>query len=279
MPRYNKDNVKGLKELLYNSYVHDAELENAEFDFKEDSIKITLFNPIFGAKINFTFLNIETSLTIKGDWQGERATIVSLTVEEDFSYLQKYLPNHGEYMDSQDDSFGTHKRFAIYVFKNVIAPSDALLDYYEDCNMEWAADIQVANTMLLKTMEDIKEENPSGFEIPSLYKDEGDREFAVRLLRETEKGSAQYKAMIEQKAENWDSERIAMVDFILMEMAIAEFMNFPSIPTKVTLNEYIEISKDYSTAKSRIFVNGILDRILAWLEADGKIKKAGRGLM
>ena len=128
-------------------------------------------------------------------------------------------------------------------------------------------------------MEDIKEENPSGFEIPSLYKDEGDREFAVRLLRETEKGSAQYKAMIEQKAENWDSERIAMVDFILMEMAIAEFMNFPSIPTKVTLNEYIEISKDYSTAKSRIFVNGILDRILAWLEADGKIKKAGRGLM
>ena len=77
-------------------------------------------------------------------------------------------------------------------------PSDAPLDYYEDCNMEWAADIQVANTMLLKTMEDIKEENPSGFEIPSLYKDEGDREFAVRLLRETEKGSAQYKAMIEQ---------------------------------------------------------------------------------
>ena len=70
MPRYNKDNVKGLKELLYNSYVHDAELENAEFDFKEDSIKITLFNPIFGAKINFTFLNIETALTIKGDWQG-----------------------------------------------------------------------------------------------------------------------------------------------------------------------------------------------------------------
>ena len=100
MPRYNKDNVKGLKELLYNSYVHDAELENEEFDFKEDSIKITLSNPIFGAKIDFTFLNIETALTIKGDWQGERATIVSLTVEEDFSYLQKYLTKHGEYMDS-----------------------------------------------------------------------------------------------------------------------------------------------------------------------------------
>lgn len=100
MPRYNKNNVKELKELLYNSYVHDAELGNAEFDFKEDSIKITLSNPIFGAKIDFTFLNIETALTIKGDWQGDRATIVSLTVEEDFSYLQKYLTKHGEYMDS-----------------------------------------------------------------------------------------------------------------------------------------------------------------------------------
>lgn len=188
-------------------------------------------------------------------------------------------PKYAEYMASPDDSFGTHKRFAIYVFKNIIAPSDALYDYYEDCNMEWASDIQIANTMLLKTMEDIKGENPSEFEIPSLYKDDSDREFAVRLLRETEKGSAEYKAMIEQKAENWDSERIAMVDFILMEMAISEFLNFPSIPTKVTLNEYIEISKDYSTSKSRIFVNGILDRILAQLEADGKIKKVGRGLM
>lgn len=188
-------------------------------------------------------------------------------------------PKYAEYMASQDGSFATHKRFAVYVFKNIIAPSDALYDYYEDCNMEWASDMQVANTMLLKTMEDIKEENPSEFEIPALYKDDSDREFAVHLLRETEKGSAQYKAMIEEKAENWDSERIAMVDFILMEMAVSEFLNFPGIPTKVTLNEYIEISKDYSTAKSRIFVNGILDRILSWLEADGKIKKAGRGLM
>ena len=100
MLRYDKNNADELKALLYNSCVHDAKLENAEHDFREDSIKIKLFNPIYGVEINFTFLNIEIALTTKGDWQGERATIVSLTVEEDLSYLQKCLPKHGEYMDS-----------------------------------------------------------------------------------------------------------------------------------------------------------------------------------
>ena len=100
MPRYDKNNADELKELLYNSCVHDAKLENVEHDFREDSIKIKLFNPIYGVKIDFTFLNIGISLTIKGDWHGDRATIISLTVEEDFSYLQKYLPNHSEYLDS-----------------------------------------------------------------------------------------------------------------------------------------------------------------------------------
>lgn len=100
MPRYDKNNADELKALLYNSCVHDAKLENAEHDFREDSIKIKLFNPISGVKINFTFLNIGIALTIKGDWHGERATIVSLTVEENFSYLQKYLPEHGKYLDS-----------------------------------------------------------------------------------------------------------------------------------------------------------------------------------
>ena len=100
MPRYGKNNADELKALLYNSCVHDAKLENAEHDFRKDSIKIKLFNPIYGVEISFTFLNIEIALTIKGDWQGDRATIVSLTVEEDLSYLQKYLPNHSEYLDS-----------------------------------------------------------------------------------------------------------------------------------------------------------------------------------
>ena len=99
MLRYNKNNIKELKEYLYNSYVHDAKLENIKYDCKEDSIKIELFNPIFNVKIDLTFLNIGTVLTIKGEWPGDRETIISLTVEEDFSYLQNYLLKHGEYME------------------------------------------------------------------------------------------------------------------------------------------------------------------------------------
>ena len=187
-------------------------------------------------------------------------------------------PQYRDYMDSGDNSFSAHKDFMLFVFRDIIAPDEALADFYEDYNMDWAADLQVANTMMLKTLENVKEGNPD-FSIPSLYKDSGDKEFARELLQKTLENGDTWRPLIEQKAENWDSERIALVDFILMEMAITEFMMFPSIPAKVTLNEYIEIAKDYSTPKSKVFVNGILDRVLEELTAQGKINKSGRGLM
>lgn len=90
MPRYNKNSVKELKAFLYNSYIHDANLENVEYNCKEDRIKIKLVNPIFGVQIDLIFLNIGLALVTKGDWPGDRATVLSLTVEEDFSYLQNH---------------------------------------------------------------------------------------------------------------------------------------------------------------------------------------------
>ena len=98
MPRFNKNNTKELKEFLYNSYCHDAKLKNVKYNCREDSIKIELFNPIFNVKIDLTFLNIGVALAIKGDWSGNRETIISLTVEEDFSYLQNYLLKYSEYI-------------------------------------------------------------------------------------------------------------------------------------------------------------------------------------
>lgn len=96
MPRFNKNNIEELKEFLYNSYAHDAKLGNVEYKCGEDTIKIELFNPIFNVRINLTFYNIEIAFAIKGNWCGSRETINSLTVEEDFSYLQNYLSNHSE---------------------------------------------------------------------------------------------------------------------------------------------------------------------------------------
>lgn len=98
MMRYNKNNTKELKEFLYNSYVHDAKLENIIYDCRDDNIKIELFNPVFAVKIVLIFLSIGITLTIKGEWSENRETIISLTAEEDFSYLQNYLLKQGEYM-------------------------------------------------------------------------------------------------------------------------------------------------------------------------------------
>ena len=99
MPRFNKNNIKELKEFLYNSYDHDAKLKNAKYDSGEDSLKIELFNPIFEVKITLTFHNIGIAFAVKGEWTGSRETIISLTVEEDFSYLQNYLLKHSDYME------------------------------------------------------------------------------------------------------------------------------------------------------------------------------------
>lgn len=99
MPTYDKNNINELRELLFNSYVHDAELENVEYNYKQGSIKIILYNPIFNAKMDLTFNDIVTALAIKGGWNGSRETIISLTAEEDFSYLQNYLHNYGEFIE------------------------------------------------------------------------------------------------------------------------------------------------------------------------------------
>ena len=100
MPRFNKSNIKELKDFLYNSYAHDAKLENVKYKSGEDSIKIELYNPIFEVKSDLTFRNIGIVLAFKGDWIGNRETILSLTVEEDFSYLQTYLTNYNECNDN-----------------------------------------------------------------------------------------------------------------------------------------------------------------------------------
>lgn len=99
MPTYDKNNINELREILFNSYVHDAELENVEYNYKQGSIKIILYNPIFNAKMYLTFNDIVTALAIKGGWNGSRETIISLTAEEDFSYLQNYLHNYGEFIE------------------------------------------------------------------------------------------------------------------------------------------------------------------------------------
>src|SRR5690606_23526690 len=136
-----------------------------------------------------------------------------------------------------------------------------------------------ACNMVLKTIKSL-ESAESELVIMDLYKDEEDEtEFTRDLLRKTISMDKENEALIDELTKNWELDRIAKMDIILMKMAITEFQIFKTIPTKVTLNEYIEISKFYSTPKSNGFINGVLDKAIIKLQGENKITKIGRGLL
>ncbi len=186
--------------------------------------------------------------------------------------------NYLDYMNSRSSSFQEDLDFIVSLFKEVIAPNEKLYEYIEDKNLTWLDDLPLVNTTILKLLRKTKPNSASAHFLPPLYKDEEDMTFAVELFTNTVLNSTLFSEEIAAKTKNWDSERIAALDSVLLKMAICEFQKFPSIPVKVTINEYLEIAKEYSTPKSSIFINGILDKIVGEYKTDGKLNKTGRGL-
>ena len=184
-----------------------------------------------------------------------------------------------EYMSTKTSTFKEDKNFILDLFKEIIAPNDKLYDYLEDKNLTWLDDLPTVNTFILKLLRKLKESSDPVSLTPKLYKDIDDKEYAITLFKKTLLNHSKLGEEISRKTNNWDSDRIASLDMILLKMAICELLHFPSIPTKVTINEYLEISKEYSTPKSSIFINGILDKLLKEYQNDGKLNKVGRGLM
>lgn len=182
------------------------------------------------------------------------------------------------YMNSEERSFEEDLEFASGLFKTDIANSDHLYHFFEEKSIHWLDDIDLACSMVLKTLKTFTPEGPN--EILPLFKDpEDEKEFIRVLLRKTIAKDKENLELIDDLTKNWDLDRIAKMDIILMKMAITELQEFNNIPKKVTLNEYIEISKFYSTPKSNGFINGILDKAVDRLEKENKISKVGRGLM
>ncbi|MBT8265266.1 MAG: transcription antitermination factor NusB [Bacteroidia bacterium] len=182
-------------------------------------------------------------------------------------------------MENTDDSYKADKAFLLDVFKNIVAPNDKLYDYLEDKNLTWIDDLPVVNTIIVKLIKKLEPDAPSKSILPNLYKDEEDKSFGIELLTKTILNLTSLNKIISEKTQNWDKDRIANVDLVLLQLAIIEFQKFPSIPVKVTINEYLEIAKEYSTPKSSVFINGILDKLIKEYEAKGTLNKAGRGLM
>ncbi|HIC33083.1 MAG TPA: transcription antitermination factor NusB [Flavobacteriaceae bacterium] len=196
--------------------------------------------------------------------------------------LYKEIKNsdlYKEYMSTKTSTFKEDKNFILDIFKEIIAPNDKLYDYLEDKNLTWLDDLPTVNTFILKLLRKLKETSDPVSLTPKLYKDIEDKEYAINLFKKTLLNQSKLGEEISGKTNNWDRDRIASLDMVLLKMAICELLHFPSIPTKVTINEYLEISKEYSTPKSSIFINGILDKLLKEYQNDGKLNKVGRGLM
>ncbi len=186
-----------------------------------------------------------------------------------------------EYMNSPDSSYENDKDVIIKIVKKIISESDSLHFYYEERNIYWADDFYTSNYLVIKTIKGFEEKQGELTPLPTLFKNnnEEDKDFLVNLFRKVILRSDEYFLLIEGKVKNWESDRLAVMDILLLKMALAELLEFPSIPVKVTLNEYIELSKMFSTPKSKVFINGVLDKMIADLRRKNEIKKMGRGLL
>ena len=192
------------------------------------------------------------------------------TIESDF---------YKEYMSDKNRSFIDDRKFVEKLFNKIILVAEDLYIVLEEQSIYWNDDVEFVVSMIVKTLKKFNELSDSDQRLMPMFKDQEDRDFAKDLIRKTIINQGELRELIKEHSRNWDVERIAFMDILVMQLAITEFLYFPSIPTKVSLNEYIELSKYYSTEKSRNFINGILDKTLKDLKKSDKINKAGRGLI
>ena len=183
------------------------------------------------------------------------------------------------YMKSENTSYDEDKKIVLYIYSELIAENEDLPQILEEMSIYWNDDMDYIISMIIKTIKSFKESDGAEKKLMSVFKNEEDKDFLIRLYRQSIINQEFSLKLIQETANNWDVERIAFLDTLIMQMAITEFIEFQSIPTKVTLNEYLDIAKYYSTEKSNSFINGILDKILITLRNENKIKKTGRGLI
>ncbi|MBN1158515.1 MAG: transcription antitermination factor NusB [Bacteroidales bacterium] len=198
----------------------------------------------------------------------------------------KKLHNHirmnayfSEYMEDPETGFEQDKNLVIEIYTHDIANFEGVYQILEEQSIYWNDEVEFVISMISKTIKGFREEDGDNAGLMPLFKNTEDRDFAKTLFRKTVMHRNEYSHLIESYTENWDVDRIAFIDFLILAMAITEAVEFTSIPTRVTINEYIEIAKYYSTEKSGIFINGLLDKIFRHLKEEQVIRKAGRGLI
>ena len=200
-------------------------------------------------------------------WKDETAYVKSLF--EDICQSEYYQ----EYMNAPTADYEADRELWRLLYKNIVMRDERIDAILEERSLYWNDDREIIDTFVLKTIKRFAENSTSKQELLPEFKDEEDRDYAVRLLRRTILNDEYYRSLIGQYVQNWEFERLAFMDVIIMQVAIAEILSFPQIPISVSINEYVEIAKVYSTPKSYGYVNGILDTVTRILKEEGKLLK------
>lgn len=289
-----KNLLKSLNKL-YELYIHQLSflIEIVEFAKKraeENKLKFfpteddlnpnTRFtdNPLINQLANNRDLERYVN-AYKINWSSEeemiRKALVKIRESRDFQ----------AYMSNPNNTYQDDKDIFIRIVKKQISSFELLQFFYEERNIYWSDDFHTANLLVIKTIKAFKESWDEFHKLPELFtsdnavESEEDKKFLANLYRKVIIRSEEYDDLIQQKVKNWEMDRIAVIDILLIKMALVELIEFPSIPVKVSLNEYIELAKLYSTPKSKMFVNGVLDKLIVDLKSQKKIVKKGRGLL
>ena len=275
--RYYKKSMLAEAESIYDRYLRVLNLllkfsQLAENDTKRNHFNFVKNLLIQAIKQNKSLENL--SLRKNLDWSQYQAE-----VRQWFKEIRSD-DKYQEYLAIKKPSFKDDKEILSHIVKNIIFKSDVIDKFMEESDLNWSEDRDIIKSLTTKTIKVIEEDSDGEFELQALsYNWEDDKTFFTQLFDHTLQVEAKYERLIARKTKNWEIDRIATTDKIILEMAIGEMINFPSIPVKVTINEYIEVAKKYSTPKSKLFINGVLDVIAEELSRSGEIKKSGRGLI
>lgn len=282
--------LKQSLDKIYDLYIHQLSLLTEIHTFAArqiDEAKTKMMPSEADLNPNLRFIENRVLLQLKNNPQLEKQISARKIGWEEHAELIRRIftafkesEEFVEYMNGPAPTYKEERRLVYKLYEDFLLPNEHLQSIFEEKSIFWVNDFEQVSAMVVRTISDFKQDVDFGGALPSIYKDEEeDKQFVLDLFRKTATKNAEYQKMIEEKLENWDLDRIASTDILLMKMALCEFLNISSVPTKVTMNEYIEISKEYSTPKSKVFINGILDKLLMELKAQKKIKKMGKGLM
>jgi len=276
------ENIRELYLLMLSSLI---ELQKVETNFLEVSAQKHLATPQEKTPnkkfVNNLALQILSNSETLNNWL-EELHINQFHVNDHYikTLLQEIKSSelYKHYMRNGVNTFEEDKDFLIKLFTDFIAPNEKIYEFLEDYKISWIDDIPVVNTAILKQLEGLKNET-SYFKLNKVFKDDEDKEFAKQLFRKTALNADVFVKEYEDKTRNWELDRIAEIDTIILNLGVCELQKFPSIPVKVTINEYLELAKEYSTPKSSIFINGILDALVKEYREENKLNKIGRGLI